>query len=442
MEGGSWIAGIFGLGAIFGGFASAFLGSRYGRRKALLMLSMPDFLGWVLIASAQNLPMMLIGRFLSGFSAAGYSPSIQIYIAEIAQPQHRGWLGGLTMPILGMGSFVAYSLGAIMSWHYVAIFGAIIPLCLIPGLLWLHDSPYWYLQNNNDKKALQVMERFRSADSVALGELLAISDSLQTTADEYSLKEAISNLTRRQYRRPFLILNFLFVLMIFSGNFAISFYSVEIFAKVMPKMNEYAATVLTGFIKLVGSCLFLPAVKYLSRRVLICVSSLVMGISLGVLGLAMYSHETGLVSSLDRVWWLPLLCVTMYMLADPIGLGSVPYLYVAEFFPSEMRSLLSGITVGLANLELFIVVKTFPNLTTSMGDSGTFWLYAGCCFAAIIYTLLFIPETKGKTLEDIEQYFSYKESIYATPLPTPMGTPATSKRGLAPYPHLSLQFTL
>jgi facilitated trehalose transporter len=369
--------------------------------------------------------------------------SFQIYIAEIAQPQHRGWLGGMTTPVLALGSVLSYILGALVSWHYVAILGAIIPLSMILGLLYLHDSPYWYLQNGDEKKALKVMEAFRSSESNCLGELLAISDTFQTSADEYSTKEAVKNLTRRQYRRPFLILNFLFILMTFSGNFAITFYAVDVFKQVgAGHINEYLSAVIAGLIKLLGSLIYIPAVKYLSRRVLICSSSLVMGISLSILGLAMYSHETGLIASLDHISWLPLICVTVYMLADPIGLGSVPFLYVAEFFPSEMRSLLSGITIGLANLELFIVVKTFPNLNAVMGSSGTFWLYAGCCFATIVFTLLTIPETKGRTLEDIEEYFSHKESLYVTPLPTPVGTPATTKRGLAPYPHLSIQFTL
>ena len=167
--------------------------------------------------------------------------------------------------------------------------------------------------------------------------------------------------------------------------------------------------------------------------------------SMAILGLAMYSHETGLLH-MDNFTWLPLLCVTIYMIADPVGLGSVPFLYIGEFFPTEMRSLLSGITVGLANLELFIVVKTFPNLTHMMGDSGTFWLYAGSCFVTILFTLVWIPETKGRSLQDIEEYFSYKENKHVSPFPspvtTPVGTPSTSKRGLAPYPLLAAQFTV
>ena len=74
------LAAIFGLGAIFGGFAAAILGSKFGRRKSLLLLTIPDILGWVLIASSQNLAMILTGRFLQGFASAGYSPSIWVIL--------------------------------------------------------------------------------------------------------------------------------------------------------------------------------------------------------------------------------------------------------------------------------------------------------------------------------------------------------------------------
>ena len=80
MESGSWVASIFGIGAIFGGFATAYLGSKFGRRRALMMMAIPDAIGWILIAASQNIPMILIGRFLSGFCAAGYSPSIQVSV--------------------------------------------------------------------------------------------------------------------------------------------------------------------------------------------------------------------------------------------------------------------------------------------------------------------------------------------------------------------------
>ena len=204
-------------------------------------------------------------------------------------------------------------------------------------------------------------------------------------------------------------------------------------------------------IKLCGSLLYIPAVRYLSRRTLLCGSSGVMGCSLIVLGLAIYSHEDATAGNLHALmghaYWLPLLCVTLYTLADPLGLGSVPFLYSAEFFPSEMRSILSGLTISLANLEMFLVVKTFPAMmnSTAMGGHGTFWLYAGVCFATIIFTLLFVPETKGKSLQEIEGFFAHKESLHVTPYVTPLATPSSKKRNSnrqEQYPHLSIQFTL
>jgi len=443
MESGSWIASIFGLGAIFGGFAAGYLGTKFGQRKTMFMLAVPDIVAWIFIASAQNIPMMLFGRFLAGFCAAAYSPTIQTYIAEIAQPQHRGWLGGLTSPILAFGALLSYCLGSLISWHYVAIIGIFIPLSMIPGLFLLPDTPYWYIQQGDEKKALQVIEKFREQGANSLAELWAVSDGLRSSITELSFKEAVQRLTQRQYRRPFLTLNFLFVLTAFTGNFAITFYAVDIFQHSgNGAINSYLSAIIIGAIKFLGAILYIPAVKYISRRMLICGSSFVMGTSMSILGLAMYSHESGLYSNLEAMVWLPLVCITIYMLADPIGVGSVPFLYLGEFFPAESRSILSGITVGLSNLNMFIVVKTFPGLTNMVGDSGTFWLYSAFCFVMILYTLVWIPETKGRSLQDIEQYFNYKENLHVTPYATPVSTPNTVKKGLNPAYQAGIQFTL
>ncbi len=88
--------------------------------------------------------MMLIGRMFCGFAAAGYAPSIQVYVAEIAQPHARGWLSAVTVPTIGLGTVSAYALGAVCGWHVVAAVAAVPPLLLAPGLALLHDSPYWY----------------------------------------------------------------------------------------------------------------------------------------------------------------------------------------------------------------------------------------------------------------------------------------------------------
>eukprot|EP00096_Caligus_rogercresseyi_P002053 TRINITY_DN137_c0_g1_i1.p1 TRINITY_DN137_c0_g1~~TRINITY_DN137_c0_g1_i1.p1 ORF type:complete len:572 (+),score=146.85 TRINITY_DN137_c0_g1_i1:311-2026(+) len=431
---GSWIASIFGLGAIFGGLVSAYLGSHFGRRKSLFVMAVPDVIGWFLIAGSNGVHMILLGRFLNGLSAAGYSTSIQIYVAEIAQPHHRGWLSGITIPTLAVGSLFAYIMGMFMEWRYIAAVGGFIPLVLLPGLLWLSDSPYWYLQNNQEKKALQVIDRFRPKENNSMAELLCISDSLNLNVTEFTIKESITRFTRRQYRKPFILLNILFLLMTFSGNHGISFYALDILKTSHDALDEHISIVLIGIIKLLGCLLYIPAVKCFSRKSLLYSTSLVMSMSLAIMGTSIYYNH---------FQWIPIVSVVIYMLADPIGLGSIPYLYTAEFYPSEMRSVLSGLTIGLNNLELFLAVKTFPDLSNALGGiHGSLWLYSGVCLLALLFIAVFIPETKGSTLQDIENYFGRKESLSVSPLQSPMNTPGQSKRGLAPYPELSLQFTL
>lgn len=452
-EQGSWIASIFGIGAIFGGFLTGYLGSQFGRRKALLLLTIPDICGWILIAASQNLSMMLVGRLLCGLAAAGYIPAILIFVAEIAQPHHRGWLTAVAVPSMGLGTLLAYTLGSVTCWHWVAVTAAAFPVLLIPGLIFLSDSPYWYLQQSDEKKALKVMERFRTADSNCLNELLAIIDFHRETDLTMSWKDGLEKMMTRQYRRPFLLLNMLFILMTFSGKFAIGFYAVEVFHDASSGLNEYFSAIVVGAIRLFGSLLYIPAIRYFSRRGLLCISSFLMGVSLILLGLAVYSHhskDSALSPIMGDLYWLPVLCVVVYSVADPLGLGSIPFLYSAEFFPTEMRSVLSGVTAGLSNLEMFLVVKTFPSMSDMMGSHGTYWLYAGVCFATIVFVLLFIPETKGKSLQEIEATFAFKESLHVTPYVTPeespLGSPSSRKWGpygaAAHFAQKSYQFTL
>jgi len=138
----SWIAGMFGLGAIAGGVSSAFLGSHVGRRWSLLLLTLPDAVGWTIIAAANNIYMVYAGRFMTGFAMAGYLPSILIYVAEISQPQHRGLLSAITVPAMSLGTLTSYCLGYIIPWHYVAIIGIVLPILLVPGLVMISNSPH------------------------------------------------------------------------------------------------------------------------------------------------------------------------------------------------------------------------------------------------------------------------------------------------------------
>eukprot|EP00091_Calanus_sinicus_P011843 TRINITY_DN2672_c0_g1_i2.p1 TRINITY_DN2672_c0_g1~~TRINITY_DN2672_c0_g1_i2.p1 ORF type:complete len:586 (-),score=108.96 TRINITY_DN2672_c0_g1_i2:152-1909(-) len=421
LEEGSWIAGIFGIGAIFGGLLSAFLGNRYGRKMSLILLAIPDILGWLLVASSQNIGMMLAGRFFAGFAAAGYSPNIQIFVGEISQPMHRGWLSGLTVPITAIGVLTMYVVGSWLPWHFAAASCSPTPILMVICLMFYWDSPYWYAHSGMDKIAHEALEQFRGSDMDIDQEMFQILHYVKNDSQNFWFLEGLVKLfSEKKYFKPFVILNSLFILMLFSGKFAIDFYAVEIFQHFGGNMNEYLSAVIIAFISLIGSLLYVPMVKRCSRKMLLIMSSLVMGISLLLLGLCLYSHSYHSLQVLSDCDWLPMICIVSYMVAAPMGLCSIPFIYIAEFYPSEMRSLMGGLTIALSNLELFIVVKTFPNLEESMGDYGVFWLYAFACFGAIIFTLSYVPETKDKDLTKVEHKFAkLRKVVRASPWVTP-----------------------
>jgi len=419
-EEGSWIAAMFSLGAIFGGLVSAYLGKKYGRRMSLIMLAVPDLLGWILVASSQNLWMMLAGRFLAGLSAAGYSPNIQIFVAEITEAKHRGWLSGLTMPMMSIGVLLMYTMGSWLAWHYAAAICTLVPCILVLSIYNYYDSPYWYFSIGKEKSAHMAIEKFRGPGTNVVSEVFNIQQHVEASADgeEKSFLSSLATVfTDKKYLKPFVILNFLFFLMVFSGKFTIDFYAVDFFKNTGSHINEYISAVIIAFIHLVGSLLFIAFVKKMSRKLLLTLSSLVMGVALSVMAIWMtYSS-----SSTD---WVPITCLLMYMLAAPMGLCTLPFLYIAEFYPSELRSVLAGLTTMVTNIMMAVVVKTFTNLEGLLGHSGVVWLYSAACFGAILFTLSYVPETKDKPLTVINDKFARlrkpeRASPWVTPLPSP-----------------------
>jgi len=427
-EQGSWIASIFGIGAVFGGIFSAVIGKKYGRRVCIMILSVVDLIGWIFIAASQNLAMMLIGRFISGFVAAGYSPCIQIYVAEITQAKNRGWMLGLTVPIMSIGTLVMYTLGSNLPWHLAAATCTPVPVFLGIFVFWLEESPYWYFQRGDDKRGYAALEKYRGKDENCISESFQIQEHLKTRLEEVSFMQGLKSIfTETKYFRPFLVLNTLFLLMLFSGKFAIEFYAIDILIKVGGSMDKHLAAVLVAIIQLVGALLFLVLIKKLSRKLLIVTSAFVMGTALVVLGFCVYSQVNKEMADMAELDWLPLTCVIIYMVAAPLGLCSIPFMYIAELYPAEMRSLLGGLTIALSNIELFVVVKTFPMLESLIGDHGVFWIYAGACFLSIVFTLSYIPETKDKSLLQVEGKFErHRKTQRASPWITPISSPSVS----------------
>merc|ERR1712038_638053 len=165
--------------------------------------------------------MMLAGRFLAGLSAAGYSPNIQIFVAEISEARNRGWLSGLTMPMMSIGVLLVYTMGSWLPWHFAAAICTLVPLCLLAALSPYFDSPYWYFSIGKEKNAHMAIEQFRGPATNVVSEVFTIQQHVESSQSEEDISfftAVIKVFTEKKYFKPFFILNFLFFLMIFSGD--------------------------------------------------------------------------------------------------------------------------------------------------------------------------------------------------------------------------------
>jgi len=427
-----WIDWMLIVGAAFGGLLSAFLGHLLGSRRMLILLSLPDLTGWVLIASSPSLSLLLAGRLLTGIAAGGYFSNIQIYVAEISQARHRGWLAGLTMPVMATGVLAMQVTGSLLSWSHAAAAAMIVPLLLAVCVSRLWDSPYWYLgKKNQEKEALAALQHFRSGDPNILVEMLEIQENGSKSCTLISSLRKL--VTDKRYYTPLFILNAIFLLMAFSGKFTIDPYTSTLFEHASGNKTAYFSSVVTSLINLIGSCAYIPLVRKLPRKLLFSASALVMGLSLTMLGVSMYCHT---LPSVAAVWitqstWIPLLAATLYFLAAPVGFYSIPYIYTAEFFPTEVRSLLSGLTVAFANISVLLMLMISPTLVSILGHPGQVFFCAGVCLVAPCLILACVPETKDRTVGEgvTAQFRDWRKEKRSSPWGSPAGSPGTERRG-------------
>jgi len=163
------------------------------------------------------------------------------------------------------------------------------------------------------------------------------------------------------------------------------------------------ATVIIGTVQVVGTAATCVVMDSFGRRFLLVVGSLGMAFSCLVLGICYKVEELHPLDS--GLGWLSLLSLVIYMLAFSLGLGPVPCLLISEIFPARARGASTAV-VNVTNWSLgFVVTKSFASLQSAFGMCGVFWLFGACCLASAIWAVRCVPETRGKSLEDIELSF-------------------------------------
>lgn len=392
------------VGAMVGAISSGQISEYIGRKGTLMIAAIPNIIGWLAISFAKDPSFLYMGRLLEGFGVGIISYVVPVYIAEIAPQNLRGGLGSVNQLSVTIGIMLAYLLGLFVNWRVLAVLGALPCLVLIPGLFFIPESPRWLAKmglTEDFETSLQVLRGFDADITVELNEIKrsVASSTNRRTAMRFA------DLKHRRYWFPLMVGIGLLILQQLGGINGVIFYSSNIFLSAGISSSN-AATFAVGAIQVVATAVSTWLVDKTGRRVLLIISSAGMAVSLLIVAASFYlkgyvSEDSTLYGILGIV---SVVGVVFMIISFSLGMGPIPWLIMSEILPIKIKGL-AGSTATLANwLCSWIITVTAP-LLMAWSSGGTFTIYMVMCAFTVAFVAIWVPETKGRTLEEIQLSF-------------------------------------
>lgn len=392
------------VGAMVGAIASGQIAEYMGRKGSLMIASIPNIIGWLMISFANDSSFLYMGRLLEGFGVGIISYTVPVYIAEISPQNLRGSLVSVNQLSVTLGIMLAYLLGLFVQWRFLAILGIIPCTLLIPGLFFIPESPRWLAKmgmTEEFENSLQVLRGFETDISVEVNEIkTAVASSNRRTTVRFS------ELKQRRYWLPLMIGIGLLVLQQLSGINGVLFYSSTIFQNAGISSSD-VATFGVGSVQVLATTLTLWLADKSGRRLLLIVSSSAMTLSLLVVSISFYLKDYYISADSSLYGILSLLSVAgvvVMVIAFSLGMGAMPWIIMSEILPINIKGL-AGSFATLANWFFSWLITLTANLLLDWSSGGTFTIYTVVCAFTVGFVAIWVPETKGKTLEEIQQFF-------------------------------------
>lgn len=396
----SLIGSMMPLGALFGGLACGAAMDRFGRRTTMVLINLPAMLGWLLITYAGSFGMILAGRIFTGFATGCTTVVGPTYVGEVCEARIRGTMGAGFQFQVTLGILLSYVIGMYAHWNYLAMASAFFPAAWLLLLCWMRESPVWLLENDREAEALDTLTWLRGADADVTGEMNGMLQKIrESRAHQASLTDLV---TKRENRRPFILSLMLMLLQQLSGINAVIFYATDIFKDAGSTIDPNIATIIVGVVQMLSTFAGVVLVDRLGRKMLLLLSDAIMAVCLLALGVYFYLKS---VDNADDLGWLPLVSLMLYIFAFSVGFGPIPWLMMGELFAPEVKGTASGVATFFNWTLAFIVTLTFTPLVDGITEAGVFWLFCAICFAGVGYVTVFCYETKGKTLQEIQDHF-------------------------------------
>jgi SP family arabinose:H+ symporter-like MFS transporter len=400
-----WAASSLLVGCMAGAAAAGPLGDRFGRKWTLIACAALFAVSSLASAIPITIEQFAWSRFAGGIAIGAASMLCPLYIAEISPEGVRGTLVTMYQLAIVVGILVVFFVNLQIqrlgdeTWNTATgwrwMFASLtLPSLLFGGLmLFVPESPRWLMKAKRRDEAYDILRRV-GGETAAASEIAAIEQVLRQEEGRWS------ELFTSGYRRALVIGVLLAILCQLSGINAIIYYAPSIFQSAGYGTDAaFTQTVIIGAVNLFFTFVAIWLIDRAGRRPLLIVGTVVQVVAEILIGLMFYGNHHG-----------PMLLVSIVMFtgAFALAMAPIPWIINSEIFPTKLRGRAMSLAIMMLWLADFVVTQTFPRLNAMIGPANTFWTYAFFSFLSVIFVCVMVPETKGRTLEEIEALWRHK----------------------------------
>ncbi|KAH0551148.1 hypothetical protein GP486_007515 [Trichoglossum hirsutum] len=398
------VSSIFTLGGLFGALCAGPVSSRYGRLMSMRLATIFFVVGPAFEALAPSIPIISLGRLISGVGAGAAVVVVPIYISEVAPPQGKGFFGAMTQVMTNFGIFTTQLLGLFLSrgqlWRVILAVAGVIGLLQALALTCVVESPKWMAANGNPTRARRNLQKIR-------GQGAAIDDEVDSwgikgipTEEEEGLlnhPESQPHPTRQthigileaainpHYRPAVIAVVGVMLAQQFCGINSIIMYSVSLLSELLPTTSALLSVGVSA-VNLVATLACAPLADRWGRKPCLLLSIAGMGTSSLLLA-------TGIIYSLAP---LSAIATLTFVFSFAVGLGPVPFILASELVEQEAVGATQGWALAANWTATFVVAQFFPVLNVWMGQGKVYFLFAALAAGFFCFVVLGIPETSGK----------------------------------------------
>ncbi|XP_015597181.1 facilitated trehalose transporter Tret1 isoform X2 [Cephus cinctus] len=371
---------------------------RIGRKLSLSFTAVPIFLSWLFIYLGTNYAWLFFARFIGGIGTGAIFALLPMYIGEVTQEKVRGALGVLITVMVTAGNLITYTVGPWVTREILALISAVPSIIFILTFIWMPESPYYLIMKKRSTEA---------ANSLAwLRDTLMVKEELRRITEQVEIEQKSKGkiteiVTVPGNRKAMMIILGLLSAQQFSGTIPLLSYATLIFQQAAYSLHPNISVIIVGVVTLIFSLLAVLLVDKVGRKPLLLFSSA--GTCFCLCLLAIFFHLQYANMNVSSISWLPLVTIILFNVPYSMGIGSLPNAVLSEIFPTNVKAWATMLASTYGSLLGMILIKLFQVISDAKDVFAAFYTLAAIEASFIFFIYFIVPETKNKSLKEIQE---------------------------------------